>query len=104
MPTEETVSLSWSDGEEAVDIVTSWLTRHRQTQPGPASLHQGEGATDQGNHGNVRKSLFEFLTEFISFVSGSPIDVECKVDLLDVFSWYDSDLVEHACYDSGGIS
>ena len=89
MPTEETVSLR--GGEQAVDIVTGWLTRHRQTQPGPVSLRQGEGANG-GSYDNVRKSVFEFLTEFVSFVSGSAVDVECKVDLLDVLLWYYSDL------------
>lgn len=43
---------------------------------------------DQGSNSNVRISLPEFLTEFVSLVSGSAVDPECKVDLiLDVLFW-----------------
>ena len=34
----DSVPESWGGGEEAVDVVTTWLTRHRQIQPGPVSL------------------------------------------------------------------
>ena len=47
---------------------------------------------DKGGNSDVRKSLFKFLTELVSLVSCSAVDVECKIDLLDVFFWYDPDL------------